>query len=83
MKIITLENISIMLECSSQSGIKVLEISPSDALKNTQKNTFDTFEGLLSTVSAAYNEKFANDLFSKLAGLKQNSNDQDNYDESD
>jgi uncharacterized membrane protein YheB (UPF0754 family) len=63
--LVTLDDITIEYEWSVAKAIQVKKITP----EAEGERVFESLEGLLSTYSAAYRDKFTNDLASKLAAL--------------
>jgi hypothetical protein len=69
MKLVTLEDIDMTLECSTTRGLVITNISGAEL----QESKFDSFEQLLNCYSPGYKKKFSDTLMQKLMALKQDS----------
>lgn len=67
MKLVTLEDVEMYLECSTTMGLVITKIEGVE-LKATK---FDSFEQLLNAYSPAYKKKFSDLLMQKLSSLQQ------------
>eukprot|EP00357_Protocruzia_adherens_P037540 CAMPEP_0114990798 /NCGR_PEP_ID=MMETSP0216-20121206/11006_1 /TAXON_ID=223996 /ORGANISM="Protocruzia adherens, Strain Boccale" /LENGTH=113 /DNA_ID=CAMNT_0002354033 /DNA_START=215 /DNA_END=556 /DNA_ORIENTATION=+ len=74
---VTLEDISGILEWSTQNGIKVRECSNEDYIFKK----YDSFEQLLTEISPGYCSKFQNNLFDKLTALKNEETEEEEEEE--
>ena len=67
LKLVTLEDIEILIECSTQKGLKILELKGAEL----KQSGYDTFEQILTTYSPKYSQKFAEKLSNRLSDLAQ------------